>query len=201
MRSGRATRDSCAACAPGAHGDTEPIASDTHFPFAAGSRACIQSRQPGSLWRITSMIPDCEPFSMQALRPPIYHSLQMRRGFSILLIAIFSLGPLTALSSASEEASLPACCRRNGKHRCARASEMTAAAVSMAPGGRPVWNAPQHCPYFPQNATVRNAPVHALTVSSPGVPMLLARARRVGASRPEPLFNPVNPLAGRGPPA
>lgn len=146
------------------------------------------------------MIPDREPISMQALRPSIYHSLQMRRGFSILLIAIFSLGPLTALSSASEEASLPACCRRNGEHRCARAEEMTAAAISIAPDGRPIWNAPQHCPYFPQNATVRNAPVHALKVSSPGVPMLLARARQIIVWRAAPLLNPVSPLAGRGPP-
>lgn len=136
---------------------------------------------------------------MQAIRLPIYHCFQMRCGFSILLIAIFSLGPLTALSSASEEATLPACCRRNGEHRCARAAEMTA--VSTASGGRPIWNAPQHCPYYPQNATVRNAPVHALTVSSPATLVLLARAHRVGASRTEPLLNPVIPLAGRGPPA
>lgn len=124
----------------------------------------------------------------------------MRRSFSILLIAIFSLGPLSALSSASEDASLPACCRRNGKHHCAMAAEM-AAAVSISRVGAPVWNSAPHCPYFPRNATVRNTPVHALTASSPGVALLLARARRIRANRAEPLLNPVNPLAGRGPPA
>ncbi|MGH9590134.1 MAG: hypothetical protein ACRD25_07045 [Terracidiphilus sp.] len=138
---------------------------------------------------------------MPPLRPPIYYSVQMRRGFSILLIAIFSLGPLTALSSASEDAYLPACCRRNGEHHCAQAMQMAAAAVSIPPGGKPVLKSPLHCPYFPQNITVRNAPVHALTVSSPSAHELLARTRRLCAWRAAPLLNPVRPLAGRGPPA
>ncbi len=43
----------------------------------------------------------------------------MRRGFSILLILFFGLGPLSAFVDGSEDASLPACCRRHGAHHCA----------------------------------------------------------------------------------
>ena len=171
------------------------------FSFCRKGRRLHPTLQPCSRWRITSMIPDRKPISMASLRPPIYNSAQMRRSFSILLIAIFSLGPLAARSSASEDASLPACCRRNGEHHCAQAMQMAAATILAAPGGRPIWSKPRHCPYFPQNTTVRNTPVHALTVSSPGVLTVLARVHRVCARRAEPLLNPVSPIAGRGPPA
>lgn len=154
----------------------------------------------GALWRITSMITDRKPIAMPRLRFLIYHGVQVRRGFSILLVLIFSLGPLTALSSASEDAGLPACCRRSGKHHCAMAMQGTLAAMLAPPGAPPIAKAPSHCPYYPQHATVRNAPVHALTVASPGGPVLLAEAHKLPAGRSAPLLIPVSPLAGRGPP-
>ena len=146
------------------------------------------------------MITDSKPIAMQYHRFLIYHGVQVRRGFSILLVLIFSLGPLTAFSSASEDVSLPACCRRNGKHHCAMAMQGMAATLAPA-DATPIAKAPSRCPYYPQHATVRNTPVHALRVSSPGVPVPPARAHRVLRGPAAPLLNPVGPLAGRGPPA
>jgi hypothetical protein len=47
----------------------------------------------------------------------------MRRVFSIFLILFFGLGPLSALVEGSDDASLPACCRRLGAHHCAMYAE------------------------------------------------------------------------------
>lgn len=54
----------------------------------------------------------------------------MRRVLVISLLAVFSL-PLIAplLSSGPDQSSLPACCRRNGKHHCALA-DLTVAVPS-----------------------------------------------------------------------
>ena len=43
----------------------------------------------------------------------------MRRAFSILLVLLFGAGPLSFAFSASDDISLPACCRRHGAHHCA----------------------------------------------------------------------------------
>ena len=50
----------------------------------------------------------------------------MRRALAVVLLTIFSL-PLIApvLASTSDDAQLPACCRRGGKHHCAMTMEMT----------------------------------------------------------------------------
>jgi hypothetical protein len=47
----------------------------------------------------------------------LYYLSQMRRVFPILLILVFSLGPLSPTLGASEDTRLPACCRRHGAHR------------------------------------------------------------------------------------
>lgn len=130
----------------------------------------------------------------------MYHSVQVRRGFSILLVLIFSFGPLTALSAASEDASLPACCRRNGQHHCAMSMEGMTGSAAVADGAAPILELPSRCPYFPQHAIVRNAPVYALAASSVGGVVLPVQPYRHVAVRAAPLLNPVSPLAGRGPP-
>jgi hypothetical protein len=71
----------------------------------------------------------------------------LRRFFTILLLAIIGLplaAPLFAASS-RDESSLPACCRRNGKHHCMGGMEMSSEASS-----KPAFNAPKDiCPYAP----------------------------------------------------
>jgi hypothetical protein len=153
-----------------------------------------------ALWRITSMIPDRKPTPMPRFRHLIYHGVKVRRGFSILLVLIFSLGPLSAVTSASEEASLPACCRRNGAHHCVMAMDGMAAAMVVPPGAPPIAKAPSHCPYYPQHATIRNTPVHALTVSYQRAPVPFAQTHGLRTGRAAPLLIPVSPLTGRGPP-
>jgi hypothetical protein len=147
------------------------------------------------------MIPDGKPLFESHLRCVVYHKVQVRRGFSILLVLIFSLGPLATLSAASEDASLPACCRRNGEHHCAMSMQGMADATAVADGAAPILKLPPRCPYFPQHAIVRNAPVYALTASSVGGLVLPVQPYRHSAGRAAPLLNPVSPLAGRGPPA
>lgn len=124
----------------------------------------------------------------------------MRRGFSIYLVLFFALGPLTTLSPASDEAALPVCCRRNGAHHCAMYMQMMVARIVVPPGAPPIAKAPSHCPYYPQHATVRTAPIHALAVSFSGAAFLLVQPLAPATPRPAPLLNPIGPLAGRGPP-
>jgi len=74
----------------------------------------------------------------------------MRRAFATLLVLVFSL-PLIAPAFASgpDDAQLPACCRRGGKHHCAMNME-----VGNIPSRFHV--ASEKCPYSPF------APTHLL---------------------------------------
>jgi hypothetical protein len=118
----------------------------------------------------------------------------MRRGFSIFLILLFGLGPLSAMVPGSEDASLPSCCRRNGAHHCAMA------AMARTPDPKPHFTVPLTCPYYPGPALAMLMPAHALTAAaaSPHVamarsfaPILLCAAAFSTAGRTH---------AGRGPP-
>ncbi|MGB6132089.1 MAG: hypothetical protein WCC14_10470 [Acidobacteriaceae bacterium] len=98
----------------------------------------------------------------------------MRRILAALLVLVFS-GPLIApiFTGTVDEAALPACCRRNGKHHCMMYFMMT----GQIPG-HPV--VAEKCPYSPfaslaimlphafvshtRTATVRHAAVLAATV-------------------------------------
>jgi hypothetical protein len=74
----------------------------------------------------------------------------VRRALSIVLLLLFSLpliSPVLAVTAGSE-ASLPACCRRNGAHHCtgrmnpeSSTSGITLSAI------------PQHCPAYPAVVT------------------------------------------------
>jgi hypothetical protein len=131
----------------------------------------------------------------------VYDGGQVRRGFSIYLVLFFALGPLTVLLPASDSAALPACCRRDGAHHCAMYMHMMAARMIVPPGAPPIAKAPSHCPYYPQHPTVLTGPVYTVAVSTAPVPALRAQALVPAAGRTDRLFNPVTPLAGRGPPA
>jgi hypothetical protein len=70
----------------------------------------------------------------------------MRRALAMLLVTLFSL-PLIApaFASTSNDAQLPACCRRGGKHHCAMVTEM-----GNIPSRFPVVS--EKCPYSPGHA-------------------------------------------------
>ena len=67
----------------------------------------------------------------------------MRRALASFLLAVFSLPLIAALAFATPSSTLPACCRRNGKHHCDMASPDGS--------GAPAFTAVQpKCPLFPR---------------------------------------------------
>lgn len=124
---------------------------------------------------------------------------QMRRGFSILLILFFGLGPLSVFID-SEDANLPPCCRRHGAHHCAMVA-MTAMMRDAASGKMPIAEAPLICPEYPGLAALFTAPAPALTVAAVGLPVLREQARVAPAGYAAPGATPSRTHAGRGPPS
>lgn len=124
----------------------------------------------------------------------------MRRGFSILLILFFGLGPLSVFID-SEDANLPPCCRRHGAHHCAMAMRMAAMMRDAASGKVPMLSAPVTCPDFPGAAAVFAAPAPALTVSAAGVPVLREQTEVAIAEHASPEATPTRAHTGRGPPS
>jgi len=86
-------------------------------------------------------------------------SLQMRSALSIFLALVMGIGPLAPIFGASEDPRLPACCRRHGAHRCAM-SDATMPGQG-ATAGRHGFQAPSHCPNYPENAARTTANNHA----------------------------------------
>jgi len=81
----------------------------------------------------------------------------MRRSVSFLLMLVFLLGPLAA-ALGDDDASLPACCRRNGAHHCSMASLRAAIIAS----GKPIVTAPSTCPNYPGDNALTASPIHGL---------------------------------------
>lgn len=126
----------------------------------------------------------------------------MRRGFSILLILFFGLGPLSATAGASDgNATLPACCRRGGAHHCALAMQRAAADASLPPGSTPVVSTPLTCPYYPGAAVAITGPAPALVAVAAHLPVLAASFYSAAAVATPSLSIPNRTHAGRGPPA
>src|ERR1700691_5800547 len=103
-------------------------------------------------------------------------SKQMRRGFSIFLIAFFGLGPLSVFID-SEDANLPPCCRRHQAHHCVIEMRMAAMVQDAASCKRRTVSAPMTCPAYPGAAPLFTAPAPALTVAAAGTPVLREQAR------------------------
>jgi hypothetical protein len=112
------------------------------------------------------------------------YNRSVRRLIGITLLLFFSvplISPLLALS-ASSEANLPVCCRRNGAHHCTPPLSMKSSS-----SGENVSAIPQRCPAFPAVVTqVRHSDlsfhlaslIFAEIVSHPSVKtQTLARAR------------------------
>jgi hypothetical protein len=125
----------------------------------------------------------------------------MRRGFSILLILFIGLGPLTELLPASDDLSLPPCCRHHGAHHCAMAAMMAKMMVHMPPDPRPQVSVPLTCPSYPD-------PTAALTPPAPLMPSAVAAVHErhahvylPPAANAVKLFHPLPAHTDRGPPA
>ena len=81
----------------------------------------------------------------------------MQRISAILLLAVFSVW-LIGPAFANADSKRPACCRRDGKHRC---SMMSLADQQPSSSGLAVKSARQKCPYFPKAGAV---PAHSKTI-------------------------------------
>jgi hypothetical protein len=90
----------------------------------------------------------------------------MRRILAITLLIAFGsplavplLAAAADLQSKDAQSSLPACCRRNGKHHCAITM---AAALASVNGSSPAFQAPP-CPLYPSSSTLPTLVTAALT--------------------------------------
>lgn len=99
----------------------------------------------------------------------------MRRGLSILLVLFFALGPLQGVLEGSDDASLPACCRRHGAHHCAMTEQMMAM-MAQSSDSTPFVAAPGTCSSFPNSVPGISTPSHALPTSQFGLPVPLEQA-------------------------
>jgi hypothetical protein len=122
----------------------------------------------------------------------------MRRGFSILLVLLFGLGPLSAIAG-GEDANLPACCRRHGAHHCAMTMHMVAIVREADPQTH--LSSQLTCPNYPGLSAVFTAPAAALIAPAIILPSRRTRAFAPVAVQTIPPSSPSRNHAGRGPPA
>lgn len=116
----------------------------------------------------------------------------MRRPLSILIVALFAMGPLSVLLPGSTELQLPACCRRHGTHHCA----MSAAMAAPPPGS--FWLiAPNRCPLY--NAG-HLAPVPTFALSHPPAAPGFAATLLVPAHASSATLTRSTIPSSRGPP-
>jgi len=124
----------------------------------------------------------------------------VRRAFSILFVLLFGLGPLAVLIDGEDDASLPACCRRNGTHHCVMSDAMLARMVQAALGNH-AFTSPSHCPQFPAQGNAAPSPILALAhvpdVETTGIPAFMPLIQTSSDARSIHLRTP----ALRGPPA
>jgi hypothetical protein len=147
------------------------------------------------------MIPRPHPSpNIESLQSSYTMKARMRRALSILFVLFFGLGPLAVLIDGADDASLPACCRRNGTHHCMMTDAMLARMVQAALSA-PAFTAPSHCPQFPARGNAVPSPTlavaHAPQVDNAGIPALLAIGPSGSHARGIHLRTP----ALRGPPA
>jgi hypothetical protein len=125
----------------------------------------------------------------------------MRRFYSILMILLFGLGPLSATLPASAESRLPSCCRRHGTHRCALPAKNSARESQASSESDPVFTTPLHCPSFPCTVAASTTPFHALVTPAAGLPVQFAQAHSPSASAGAAQATQLGAHTNRGPPA
>ena len=117
----------------------------------------------------------------QSVQPFRWYPLAMRRWSAwalLLLTALLPLQPL--LASAQADASLPACCRRNGAHHC-----MMLQAMTMADSGTQFFVHSSPCPFW---KLAVNPAVVAASGAAPTLPSRPAIAEDVVIAAPSFLF-------------
>ncbi len=130
----------------------------------------------------------------------MYHEGRMRRILSIFLVLFFGFGPLAATLGASDDAGLPACCRRSGSHHCAM-SDALRAWMLRAESRTPSFAAPSHCPLYPAGSPAATAPMHALTAASGTQSALVLQTLTFAPYRASMRSAAFKSIAVRGPPA
>lgn len=123
---------------------------------------------------------------------------EMQRALAISLILVFGMGPLSALIGDSEDASLPACCRRHGEHHCAMSA--SAAAMVAASSTSSGLTAPARCPNFPSALAATASWPHALTAASVTLLFLHAELHSPLAARASARMSTIRTREGRAPP-
>ena len=73
----------------------------------------------------------------------------MRRALALFLLTLFSLSLIAPILFANTVSTLPACCRRNGKHHCGRADRSAEARIRNEPALKAIQ---PKCPLFPGSA-------------------------------------------------
>jgi hypothetical protein len=124
----------------------------------------------------------------------------MRRAASLILVLFFGFGPLTGLLQSSDDARLPACCRRHGAHHCAMAMQMAAMLAEQVSGKTPILTAPVTCPMFPGFLSGPSAPSHALAASAGTLPALHSQTHSQASASANELSGLIRARAARGPP-
>lgn len=121
----------------------------------------------------------------------------MRQVLTALLVLFFGLGPLTAVLPASDEARLPACCRRDGAHHCAMAMHMGA----LDNGAEAAFSAPSHCPMYPGPSAALLSTVYAALASPAALPDVAATFGLLPTPLRAILSNRGRTVSDRGPPS
>ena len=125
----------------------------------------------------------------------------MRRSVSILMILLWCLGPARALLPGSDESRLPLCCRRNGAHHCAMAAAAMARMAGTAPASGPMFQAPAHCPFYPNGSAATVSTIFALGEQATTAHAFAAETMVAAAAEAAPEFYRSRPNGNRGPPS
>jgi hypothetical protein len=80
----------------------------------------------------------------------------MRRILATSLMMMFSWMLIAPFFAPDADATLPSCCRRNGKHHC-----MVRTMEDLSGRQRGVTNVSEKCPYFPVSSVAVHAPTYS----------------------------------------
>jgi hypothetical protein len=124
----------------------------------------------------------------------------MRRVLSICLVLFFGIGPFPAALGTSDDARVPACCRRHGTHHCVMNEDPVAQSVRSDSGSSPFLSAPSRCPLYPGDSPATTSPIHALAGPFASMNVSLVVAHSPAAQKVARCIGQIRTHAGRGPP-